>query len=608
MQRIPDLQESAFNLRRCPNQASEPLKPKRTPSERRAKRLRYHEMSHSLRSAPKLYDDIRRVLDLSMTECCSILFRRIDEEQEEEYRTYRRSTSGKVELIPNDDGTIVYGIGSVTKLIIALALHLIVDIYRTSDRPEHGRYHRLLGWEQQYVEALNSLSSHTVIDPLPGNPTIQQLLIHHNGLPNVNHFTLAPTAAPLMSKEEFLKIAPHLSKSAARGPDGTSWVEYSNGNCILIGILIEAVSGVSLGEFLRKELLEPLELDQTYADAEALRRLSPSSRAFPHVINSHGGLEAIDDPDSMSDAVEIGTLGIYSCARDLGRLFEAILPSFGEDPAYKLLSEESVSHLFGYDRTRNRVSMSDKDGQKWVPAGMVTAMGTPGFGSRSINYLVSRGDEIKGNKDELIYQAGSKSSYSCSCYIIRKSNEVVVVLSNTLGKGDAADYVARLMVEERESAGTRSLSPSRLFQSRAGTVVAKTIQSESQNFSLLWQQAWTAHNATDDPTIFGAGKLTGLYKEEQFLQSLRVTADNDQLYVEVVTDSKRSEKIRLARTAKGKLKMCPKRPGIDLFFAWKNLDLSYESGGNGDRVTRLSNTTVLGKTECVLNYVRQPET
>ena len=570
-------------------------------------------MSQSFGLAPKLSQDVPKVLSFTNTESCSVLLMRIGAEKEETYQLYRMQATGELQLLADDDGALVYPIGSLTKLLVAIALHLIVDIYRTSGKPEHRRYRRLTGWKQEFVDAYNNCSPPEKMEPLLGRPTLGQLLIHLKGLPDVNRFILAPDGTPLMSVEEFIKIAPHLSRSAARETGDTAWLEYSNGNYILIGILIEAVSGMTLGEFLKTEILEPLKMDRTYVNAEELKELNASQRAVPHIVKGNGRQEAIEDRVFMSNSIEVAALGIYSCTRDLGRLYEALLPTSADQSSYKILNKESVARLFGNDNSGG-THMSERGDEKWADIGLVTTTNGLRMGSRSITRLVLSDDEAssfalgighEGVDLEIFYQAGSVSAFSGCSYIVQKTNEVVIVLTNTLGQGDAADYTARLILQDRGNLKVPGLAP--LLSAHSRVNVVEKARRGSQRFFQHWQELLAVHDSKDDSTILDTEKIIGLYKNEQFRQSLVITANEDELSVEIQGGARRSRKMRLARIGIGKLQICQKIPGIDSFGAWKDLKLHYESGRPMERVSCLSSTTTLGETECEIRYVLQSE-
>ncbi len=98
---------------------------------------------------------------------------------------------------------------------------------------------------------------------VPGNITIRQLLNHTSGLysftsnPDMNNYILA----------DFTKIWPpdsvlNLVKAPVAAPGG-AW-DYSNTNYLLAGLIIRSVTGKTMQQALRDEILTPHGLSETY--------------------------------------------------------------------------------------------------------------------------------------------------------------------------------------------------------------------------------------------------------------------------------------------------------------------------------------------------------
>ena len=133
-------------------------------------------------------------------------------------------------------------------------------------------------------------------DPLsehvPGMPgwadrvTLAQLMHHSSGIPE--YFgELGPKGwqnATLNKQDALAKIS---AAKKLRFQPGTKW-EYSNSNYLLLGVVIERVSGQPLETFLRKRIFEPLQLrmvadpDQQMIPGEARSYSQPGS-AFENV-------------------------------------------------------------------------------------------------------------------------------------------------------------------------------------------------------------------------------------------------------------------------------------------------------------------------------------
>ena len=561
-------------------------------------------------------NQIRDILASSQTQSCSMLWVKVGEAIEEEYQTYSWQKASGVQHVSDDDGTKVYRIGSVTKLLIAIALHLIMDVYRVSEKLEHQRYSHLTGWNQSYVEALNSSRAGRIMDPLLGDPSIQHILLHFKGIPDVNRIILAPDGTQLMSRETFITVASRLSRFPGVG---AGWSEYSNGNYVLLGILIETLSDCALGEFLQTEILGPLNMTMTFVNAEKLANVANSSRAFGHIMSKNGAREPVEDRSFGSDCVELTSLGIYSCTRDLGILCKALLPKSSNLHTPLILDERFVGHLFGYDyrtpgRRPNMVKLKTNRGDEhWAGIGLVTSSNSLQVGSRSVNRLVLQDDSTSSfplgiapeNRElELCYQAGSVSTYSCCLYIVKDTNQAVIVMNNTLGRGDAADYVSRIIIQTSNKLHVRHRLhlPPGPVQS-----IPQRAEAGALKFFRKWQELWTSISSDDHSNVPDAERFVGLYKDQSYLQNLKIECHDGTLTIEFVGSAKRSEKMRLMRSGPASLRICPRAPSIDMFHSWKDLDLLYEQSDLENRVHYLRSQFFLKGMKCEIIYQRQHE-
>ena len=102
--------------------------------------------------------------------------------------------------------------------------------------------------------------------------TIAQLLQHTSGLPDYfegetidsssNAMTLLVTETEkFWTPIEIVNLAKY--KMKPNFPPGTSY-HYTDTEYILLGLIIERISGLSLSDFLKKNIFEPLEMNHTY--------------------------------------------------------------------------------------------------------------------------------------------------------------------------------------------------------------------------------------------------------------------------------------------------------------------------------------------------------
>jgi CubicO group peptidase (beta-lactamase class C family) len=132
-----------------------------------------------------------------------------------------------------------FDIGSVSKQFIALGV-LLLD-------------------QAGQLATSDPLSQH-----VPGMPgwadrvTLAQLMHHSSGIPD--YFgDLAPKGWEHATLDQQGALAKISAAKKLRFQPGTKW-EYSNSNYLLLGVIIERVSGQSLGTFLKERIFDPLQL------------------------------------------------------------------------------------------------------------------------------------------------------------------------------------------------------------------------------------------------------------------------------------------------------------------------------------------------------------
>jgi D-alanyl-D-alanine carboxypeptidase len=192
-----------------------------------------------------------------------------------------------------------FGIGSIAKTFVATVVLQLVT---------NGR----LGLD-------DSVEAH-----LPGvvaygrEITIRQLLNHTSGIPDYFFACMSGDRDRVWTPRELVA----LSRDGERGERGR-WA-YSNTNYVLLGLLIEAVSGTSVERELERLIIEPLDLRST---GDSPTRADRAPRA-------HGYLEPSNPifPFAGSALVDVTEIGLtwawptlVSNAEDVARFFEALL-------------------------------------------------------------------------------------------------------------------------------------------------------------------------------------------------------------------------------------------------------------------------------------------
>jgi CubicO group peptidase (beta-lactamase class C family) len=143
--------------------------------------------------------------------------------------------------------------------------------------------------------------------------TIRELLTHTSGLP-----AELPTESSHLSHAELFNQIEQLKP--AKEP-GTAF-HYSDVNFLILGILVEKVSGLSLDQYARQNIYAPLGMRNTFFNpAQNLRdRIAPTEMTA-------AGLRwgSVQDPTAASLGGVAGNAGLFATAGDLGVFAQSLL-------------------------------------------------------------------------------------------------------------------------------------------------------------------------------------------------------------------------------------------------------------------------------------------
>jgi D-alanyl-D-alanine carboxypeptidase len=215
-----------------------------------------------------------------------------------------------------------YVVGSITKTFVAaLTLQLaeegILDLDETLD-----------SWLPDY--------------PRAGRITLRHLLNHTSGV--FNYFE-HPAYNPTVFGQPSRNWQPQEILDAFSGPPyfepGTGW-HYSNTGFVLLGMVIEAATGLTLGEQLDTRFITPLGLADSYFQDEA----PPVADAAQGHLRRQGVLQEVSDrsdyrPTKSAATVAWAAGGMVLSADDLATWCRAL---YGGD----LLSPDSTAQLTDY--------------------------------------------------------------------------------------------------------------------------------------------------------------------------------------------------------------------------------------------------------------------
>ncbi len=218
--------------------------------------------------------------------------------------------------IPNNLDT-KFNLGSMDKMFTAVAIMQLVEQGKVSLQAKAGEY-------------LPDYPNREVVDAV----TIHQLLTHTSGMGDYfNHESYPDVHDKLRSIEDYLPLfvdTPLLFQPGLK-------FSYSNSGFIVLGLIIEAVSGESYYDYVRTHIFEPAGMKDTacYEVDAGTPNLAIGYTTYDHEWNDTG---VITDNSWFIPMRGASAGGGYSTTPDLLAFANALM-------GYRLLTEESTALL-----------------------------------------------------------------------------------------------------------------------------------------------------------------------------------------------------------------------------------------------------------------------
>jgi CubicO group peptidase (beta-lactamase class C family) len=151
--------------------------------------------------------------------------------------------------------------------------------------------------------------------------TIRQMLNHTSGLIDYEDIMdkqyagVPPEKIPQIHDAGVLALLK--KESGTKFPSGTRW-DYSNSGYVVLAMVVEKISGMSFGDFLRERIFVPLKMDRTIAYDKG--RNEVVDRAYGHTLNGKKWAETDQSPTSAT----LGDGGVYTSLDDLEKWDRAL--------------------------------------------------------------------------------------------------------------------------------------------------------------------------------------------------------------------------------------------------------------------------------------------
>lgn len=257
------------------------------------------------------------------------------------------------------------------------------DVAREVPNTPHSVFH-LASVSRQFTSAaillLQQRGFLSVDDPLskylPDWPRGDEITIHHlltlsAGFPNIN--SISGYDALLRRPQTPATLAGRFQNLPLEFEPGSTTV-HSNSNYVVLALLVETISGMSFGDFLRDDLFLPLGMSRTAHHVDADAPIPDEAIGYSLV-----GLSELEPAREIDWSGKAGHGSIYATTEDLYRFDRALVEG-------SLLNDASVAALFTEHFPRNGYGWFV--GERFGSREVYLNGRSPGFGTywgRSVN-------------------------------------------------------------------------------------------------------------------------------------------------------------------------------------------------------------------------------
>jgi len=379
-----------------------------------------------------------------------------------------------------------------------------------------------------------------------------------------------------MSKDEFIKVAPLITEDYYKDKyPHRGWVEYSNGNHIFAGMILEEITDQSLQDLMRELVFDWLDMTRTIMDEQSLAsRTTRAAIATGYRVSANRSQLSPLPSRYLSDVIETASLGARSTVEDIAKLNRAFLMG-AEGGADSKFQPQDIADFF-------RPDCDLRDGSAMTLGGLFSALNSHVTSEESLcrviiparNFLsYILGKRPDGSACNAYHKAGSIDGFSSSAYLLLKDRAFVIVLGNSSGPLDVTGHIARYILQE-----ALQLSPRIDIISLAieeGRICSTRLEEYERDDLPLSQ--WS-----DD-----VEDLAGTYQHVRYLQQLTVTRDGT---VTVHGTKKTSSPMKLVRMYPKVVRILPGMAGfsIERWSVWSDLVFEVEIKSHG-RINLLGN-------------------
>lgn len=231
------------------------------------------------------------------------------------------------QILPMTPDTL-FGIGSISKSFAALAIMQLVEKGNINlQEPVKNYIDFKLGNDKDPIQIHHLLSHSTGISDLDTGAIVEYRTDQ-----------LAETVVPIANWDEFLHFINGANKQIA-APPGKLYM-YSNDMYSLLGYIVEKISGMKFGEYVKKNIFEPLGMKRSTYEFKTMENIVTGYNMSPDA------LKLLEVPHPYHE-MKYGRGGIFSSINDMQKYLIMLLNK-GTNPLNntQILSSSSLEKMW----------------------------------------------------------------------------------------------------------------------------------------------------------------------------------------------------------------------------------------------------------------------
>jgi CubicO group peptidase (beta-lactamase class C family) len=352
------------------------------------------------------------------------------------YQNYGLRDTEKEKLVTNKT---IFPICSLTKLFTSIAISHVLK--------EKG-----FTWKSPAKDMLMLDPGMEYKDPdLWKDTTIEQLLSHRSGFPNPDHYR-GCSKSMLIDKKDSLKFVADLSLTKRSHDEVYS---YNNMGYKIAGLIVDQQLG-SWSNWLTNTIFKPLGMTRTFAMRPDAAVQNVSKRYNVTREDSRPVAYEINPPADEDNSFAGGSGGMFSCANDLLEAYVGLMHTFdlpGISPTVSSTADVFKSLIDVKPLFTKQTPIYGGDGDYCLGLVRLQTPGRMGYISNNPKLLNGKTMPVVGTLndnfgEEIYYHQGRGAGAQAAMAIIPRKDISIVVLSNTQGLNDCADWVLQLVIEK----------------------------------------------------------------------------------------------------------------------------------------------------------------